>query len=63
MSGFIPSLGLDCPANINAARYPSVKANLIECGNLGRFAFVEAEAGMGLIQQTGAVMNGKVSDT
>ncbi|KAK7225016.1 hypothetical protein V2G26_013019 [Clonostachys chloroleuca] len=50
------------PKGFTYLKYPSVKANLIECGNLGRFAFVEAEAGMGLIQQTGAVMNGKMND-
>ena len=43
-----------------AFRYPSVQANLVECGNLGRYAFLEAENGMGIIQLTSRVMNGKV---
>jgi dihydrodipicolinate synthase/N-acetylneuraminate lyase len=37
-----------------------VQANLVECGNLGRMAFLEAEDKMGVIQLTSQVINGKV---
>jgi hypothetical protein len=42
-------------------RYTSIQANLVECGNLGRYAFLEAENGMGIIQLTSRVINGKAS--
>ncbi|KAL7619532.1 hypothetical protein AAE478_010072 [Parahypoxylon ruwenzoriense] len=29
-------------------KYISAQANLVECGNLGRYAFIEAESGMGI---------------
>lgn len=44
-------------------RYTSVQANLVECGNMGRMAFVSAEKGMGTIQLTSTIINGKVSCT
>ncbi|KAF4949191.1 hypothetical protein FGADI_9048 [Fusarium gaditjirri] len=43
-------------------RYTSVQANLVECGNLGRMAFLEAEDKMGIIQLTSQVINGKIND-
>ncbi|KAF9552933.1 hypothetical protein CPC08DRAFT_673678, partial [Agrocybe pediades] len=43
-------------------RYTSIQANLIECGNLGRFAFIEAESGMGTIQMTSKIINNKIND-
>ncbi|KAI5920341.1 hypothetical protein F4810DRAFT_703039 [Camillea tinctor] len=43
-------------------RYTSVQANLIECGNIGRMAFLEAEKGMGVIQLTSQVIDHKIND-
>ncbi|KAK3321875.1 hypothetical protein B0H66DRAFT_581333 [Apodospora peruviana] len=43
-------------------KYPSVQANLVECTNLGRYAFLEAENGMGVIQLTSKAMNAKIND-
>jgi hypothetical protein len=42
-------------------RYTSVQANLIEVGNLGRFAFIEAESGMGEIQLASKMIYNKVN--
>ena len=41
-------------------RYTSLQANLVECGNLGRYAFIEAESGMGSIKNTSGVISNKV---
>ncbi|KAF8803263.1 hypothetical protein BYT27DRAFT_7195858 [Phlegmacium glaucopus] len=43
-------------------KYSSIQANLVECGNLGRFAFLEAEQGMGTIQLTSQIVNRKIND-
>ncbi|KAL5589346.1 hypothetical protein FOVSG1_011213 [Fusarium oxysporum f. sp. vasinfectum] len=43
-------------------RYTSIQANLVECGNMGRMAFLEAEDKMGVIQLTSQVINGKIND-
>ncbi|KAF8174179.1 hypothetical protein K438DRAFT_2023232 [Mycena galopus ATCC 62051] len=43
-------------------KYSSIQANLVECGNLGRFAFLEAEKGMGTIQLTSQIINRKIND-
>ncbi|OBS29597.1 hypothetical protein FPOA_03534 [Fusarium poae] len=43
-------------------RYASVQANLIECGNMGRFAFIEAESKMGHMQMISQAVHGKISD-
>ncbi|KAI1869369.1 hypothetical protein JX265_006459 [Neoarthrinium moseri] len=43
-------------------KYTSVQANLVECGNMGRMAFLEAENGMGVIQLTSQVINGKINE-
>ncbi|KAL6922413.1 hypothetical protein FSST1_006439 [Fusarium sambucinum] len=43
-------------------RYDSVQANLVECGNIGRYAFLEAESKMSLMQMTSQVMSAKIND-
>ncbi|KAK3505269.1 hypothetical protein B0T13DRAFT_485904 [Neurospora crassa] len=43
-------------------KYTSVQANLVECGNMGRMAFIAAENGMGRIQMTSTIINGKIND-
>ncbi|KAI8623310.1 hypothetical protein F5Y19DRAFT_458989 [Xylariaceae sp. FL1651] len=43
-------------------KYVSVQANLVECGNLGRYAFIEAEGGMGTINQASRIIYQKIND-
>jgi hypothetical protein len=54
------SVCLSYAINHSLSRYSSIQANLVECGNLGRFAFLEAEEGMGTIQLTSQIVNRKV---
>ncbi|KAL2061472.1 hypothetical protein VTL71DRAFT_6849 [Oculimacula yallundae] len=42
-------------------RYNSVQANLVECANMGRFAFIEAETCMGIIRQFSKVADNKIN--
>ncbi|KAK0660478.1 hypothetical protein QBC41DRAFT_383707 [Cercophora samala] len=42
--------------------YTDVQANLIECGNLGRMAFIQAETGMGTIRLASTMIDGKIQD-
>ncbi|KAK1777277.1 hypothetical protein QBC45DRAFT_417155 [Copromyces sp. CBS 386.78] len=50
------------PKGFDHLRFGSVQANLVECGNMGRMAFIAAEKGMGTIQLTSKVINGKIND-
>lgn len=45
----------------NVSRYQSLQANLVETANLGRYAFNEAQSGMGQISQASDIVDGKVS--
>ncbi|VUC27244.1 unnamed protein product [Clonostachys rosea] len=50
------------PEQFTYLKHTIVKGNLLECADLGRYAFAEAVRGMGLIQQTGAVVDVKIND-
>lgn len=56
----LPSSLFDDLAHRLECRHPSVQANLFECGNMGRMAFLEVEDRMGAIQMTSQVINKKV---
>lgn len=47
--------------SLPTSRYESLQANLVETANLGRYAFNEAQTGMGMISQASDIIDGKVS--
>ena len=48
------------PEVANKLRYESVQGNLVECANLGRYAFIKAESGMSRINMQSHIIYGKV---
>ncbi|CZT44825.1 uncharacterized protein RSE6_05064 [Rhynchosporium secalis] len=42
-------------------QYTSIQANLVECNNMGRYAFLEAENGMGVIKHLSKTVDSKIN--